>query len=313
MRKISILGLALFLSLNYSCKKSNEAKVGNIENLSEATEMADTVSSEQKMDAPQDKMSSSAAVVDKNSKRKFLKTVDSKFKVKNVVESTYKIEDLTSKFGGFVTKSDLQSTILEHDEDDISMDSTLVRTKYIVENNISIRVPNVKLDSLLRSISKEVVFLNHRNIHSDDVSLQYLQFELSKKRGKKYQNRLENAIKSKPSKLNEAVQAENALAKSVETANNELISQMNLDDEVNYSTVNFNLYQDQEITNEIIVSSGNINKHMPNIGFQVWESIKYGWYLLEGIIAIVFRVWPLILIISFAWYFWKKRKIVTTN
>ena len=52
-------------------------------------------------------VSSSAAVENKNSNRKFVRTADVKFKVKNVAKSTYAIEDATTKFGGFVTYTHL--------------------------------------------------------------------------------------------------------------------------------------------------------------------------------------------------------------
>ena len=42
-------------------------------------------------------VSSSAAVENKNSNRKFVRTADVKFKVKNVAKSTYAIEDATTK------------------------------------------------------------------------------------------------------------------------------------------------------------------------------------------------------------------------
>ena len=56
-------------------------------------------------------VSSSAAVENKNSNRKFVRTADVKFKVKNIAKSTYAIEDATTKFGGFVTYTNLQSNI----------------------------------------------------------------------------------------------------------------------------------------------------------------------------------------------------------
>ena len=77
---------------------------------------------------------------------------DIKFKVKNVPKSTYAIEDATTKFGGFVTYTNLQSTISEKNETKVSQDSTLETTKYIVENNITIRVPNTRLDTVIKTI-----------------------------------------------------------------------------------------------------------------------------------------------------------------
>ncbi len=56
---------------------------------------------------------SSSAAVEKNkdSTRIFIRTADLKFKVKNVINSTYDIENITLRQGGFVTYSNLASTI----------------------------------------------------------------------------------------------------------------------------------------------------------------------------------------------------------
>ncbi len=105
-------------------------------------------------------VSSSAAVQPKNSNRKFVRTADIKFKVKNVAKSTGVIEDATNKFGGFVTFTNLQSNIIDEDQTKISPDSSLVTTKYTVENNLTIRVPNRQLDTVIKTIAHQIGFLN---------------------------------------------------------------------------------------------------------------------------------------------------------
>jgi hypothetical protein len=75
-------------------------------------------------------MSSSAAVEDQNSKRKFIRTADARFKVKDVAQSTYKIENVTKSCGGFVTLSELRSSVTENDETQVSQDSLLKTTRY---------------------------------------------------------------------------------------------------------------------------------------------------------------------------------------
>ena len=167
-------GTILLLTLAIACNKKAEERYSKSANYSEAA--ADSTVS------AVDEMSSSAAVEDKNSKRKFIRTADARFKVKDVAQSTYKIERLTQNVGGFVTLSELRSSVTENDETQISQDSLLKTTRYEVNNTITLRVPNVKLDTLLRSLAKEVQFLDYRVIKADDVNLQLLANELSQKR-----------------------------------------------------------------------------------------------------------------------------------
>ena len=241
-------------------------------------------------------ISSSAAVENKNSNRKFVRTADVKFKVKNVAKSTYAIEDATTKFGGFVTYTHLQSNIHSEDRTKVSQDSTLVSTKYKVDNNITIRVPNTKMDTVIKTIAKQIHFLDYRIIKADDVSLQMLSNELAQKRSNSSEKRLENAIDSKGKKLNQVVDAEANLDAKKEQNDASKLQNLSLQDQVNFSTLTLNIYQDESIKQEMVANEKSINAYRPNIGLQIWDSIKTGWFMLENIISFVVVLWPFALI-----------------
>lgn len=241
-------------------------------------------------------VSSSAAVENKNSNRKFVRTADVKFKVKNVAKSTYAIEDATTKFGGFVTYTNLQSNIHSEDRTKVSQDSTLVTTKYKVDNNITIRVPNTKMDTVIKTIAKQIHFLDYRIIKADDVSLQMLSNELAQKRSNSSEKRLENAIDSKGKKLNQVVKAEETLEAKKEQNDASKLQNLSLQDQVNFSTLTLNIYQDESIKQEMVANEKSINAYRPNIGLQIWDSVKTGWFMLENIISFVVVLWPFALI-----------------
>ena len=241
-------------------------------------------------------VSSSAAVENKNSNRKFVRTADVKFKVKNVAKSTYAIEDATTKFGGFVTYTNLQSNIHNEDRTKVSQDSTLVTTKYKVDNNITIRVPNTKMDTVIKTIAKQIHFLDYRIIKADDVSLQMLSNELAQKRSNSSEKRLENAIDSKGKKLNQVVKAEETLDAKKEQNDASKLQNLSLQDQVNFSTITLNIYQDESIKQEMVANEKSINAYRPNIGLQIWDSVKTGWFILEHIISFVVVLWPFALI-----------------
>lgn len=241
-------------------------------------------------------VSSSAAVENKNSNRKFVRTADVKFKVKNVAKSTYAIEDATTKFGGFVTYTNLQSNIHNEDRTKVSQDSTLVTTKYKVDNNITIRVPNTKMDTVIKTIAKQIHFLDYRIIKADDVSLQMISNELAQKRSNSSEKRLENAIDSKGKKLNQVVKAEETLDAKKEQNDASKLQNLSLQDQVNFSTLKLNIYQDESIKQEMVANEKSINAYRPNIGLQIWDSIKTGWFMLEHIISFVVVLWPFVLI-----------------
>lgn len=241
-------------------------------------------------------VSSSTAVENKNSNRKFVRTADVKFKVKNVTKSTYAIEDATTKFGGFVTYTNLQSNIHNEDRTKVSQDSTLVTTKYKVDNNITIRVPNTKMDTVIKTIAKQIHFLDYRIIKADDVSLQMLSNELAQKKSDSSEKRLENAIDSKGKKLNQVVKAEETLDAKKEQNDASKLQNLSLQDQVNFSTLTLNIYQDESIKQEMVANEKSINAYRPNIGLQIWDSVKTGWFMLEHIISFVVVLWPFVLI-----------------
>ena len=241
-------------------------------------------------------VSSSAAVENKNSNRKFVRTADVKFKVKNVAKSTYAIEDATTKFGGFVTYTHLQSNIHSEDRTKVSQDSTLVTTKYKVDNNITIRVPNTKMDTVIKTIAKQIHFLDYRIIKADDVSLQMLSNELAQKRSNSSEKRLANAIDSKGKKLNQVVKAEETLDAKKEQNDVSKLQNLSLQDQVDFSTLTLNIYQDESIKQEMVANEKSINAYRPNIGLQIWDSIKTGWFMLENIVSFIVVLWPFALI-----------------
>jgi hypothetical protein len=278
--KIVLTLLALGLVL--SCKES--ASKENVAYMEEAVTDSTSV------------ISSSAAVENKNSNRKFVRTADVKFKVKNVAKSTYAIEDATTKFGGFVTYTNLQSNIHNEDRTKVSQDSTLVTTKYKVDNNITIRVPNTKMDTVIKTIAKQIHFLDYRIIKADDISLQMLSNELAQKRSNSSEKRLANAIDSKGKKLNQIVDAEATLDAKIEQNDASKLQNLSLQDQVNFSTLTLNIYQDESIKQEMVANEKSINAYRPNIGLQIWDSVKTGWFMLENIISFVVVLWPFALI-----------------
>lgn len=247
--------------------------------------------------------SSSAAVEPKNSDKKVIRTADIKFKVKNVANSTYAIENTANKFGGFVTYTNLQSTISDKNETKISQDSTLEITKYTVENNIVIRVPNIRLDTVIKTIVKQIDFLEYRIIKADDVSLQMLSNQMAQNRSSKQEKRLEKAIDTKGKKLNEVIAAEDNLDAKNEQNDNTKLENLSLQDQVNFSTLTLQIYQRETIKEEMIA---NAKTYRQDFGSKILDGIISGWYVIEGIIAVVAQLWSVILIGIGGYFIFKK-------
>lgn len=258
---------------------------------------------------PSNFVSSSAAVENsKDTTRKFIRTADLRFKVKNVIQSTYDIEDIVSKQGGFVTSTELTSNIDYVTTTSVSADSTLESTYYMVTNAMTLRVPNTKLDTTLKEISRNIEFLDSRVIKAQDVALDILSNNLTQKRLAKNEGRLINAIDNRGKKLNETANAEELLLSKQEEADHSKISNLSLADQINFSTINLLIYQRQAVKYELIPNNKNIDAYTPSLGNRLLESLKFGWDILEGLLIFLIKCWGVFLFALIAYFVYKKYK-----
>ena len=201
--------------------------------------------------------SSSAAVENpKDTEHKFLRTSDVKFKVKNVEAATYEIEDITNRHGGFVTFTHLNSTVDNVATTPISADSSLETTSFTVANTITIRVPNVRLDTTLKDIAKLVDYLDYRIIEADDVSLQLKGNSMAQERMAINRQRMVQAVDNRGTKLPDVTEAEESLLDKQQQADDALLENMSLNDQIKYSTLQVYLYQRQGIKSHAIFVPG---------------------------------------------------------
>jgi hypothetical protein len=290
MKTITKLGLVTFafaVTL-YSCKQAEATAEEAVEENVKLEKSADTIAN---------------LVQKKDLNRKFIRTADIKFKVKNVPQSTYAIENTTAKFGGFVTYTNLQSDISEKTKTKISQDSTLETTKYNVENNITIRVPNTQLDTILKTISKQIDFLDFRVIKADDVSLQILANQLAQNRSISQEKRVQKAVDTKGKKLTTIIDAEENLNAKKEANDSKKLENLSLQDQVNFSTVTLQIYQRETIKQEVVA---NEKMYRQNIGSKIIDGLRTGWFMLEEIIAFIIQLWSLFLIGIICFLVYKK-------
>ena len=305
MNKNSKIGVALvLLALSFSCK---DAGPKNEKSMKESSASESVEAPAESVDAEANEAtSSSAAAEPKNSKRNFIRKADIKFKVKNVPKSTYAIEDATTKFGGFVTYTNLESNIASTDNTRVSQDSTLITTKYTVVNDITIRIPNTRLDTVIKVIAKQIEFLDYRLIQADDVTLQLLSNELAQNRSSKSEKRIEKAIDTKGKKLNQIIDAEDHLDGKSERNDQKKLENLAMKDQINFSTLSLKLYQNEAVRQEMVANEKSVNAYRPNLGLQIWDSLKTGWFMLEGIIAFVVQLWGIALVGFLVWFGYKK-------
>ncbi len=250
--------------------------------------------------------SSAAEENPRDKEHTFIRTSDVRFKVKNVEAATYRIEDITNMHGGFVTFTHLNSTIDNVATTPISADSSLVTTSFTVANIMTIRVPNVRLDTTLKDIARLVDYLDYRIIKAADISLQLQGNTLAQTRMATNRKRLVQAIENRGKKLTDVTEAEESLLDKQQQADDALLENMGLNNQVKYSTVQLYLYQRQGIKRELIANDKNIAAYRPGFGSRLLESLQSGLEVVADILVSLTKLWWLFLFIILGWVVYKK-------
>ena len=285
MKRNLLLGTALCL-LALSCQNVTREKMAATANL-ELTELADsTATSDDDM---------------KPEENKFIRKADIRFKVKDVEGSTYRIESIVRANGGYVSHTHLAAASDRSEKIKVSRDSSLEITYYNVSNNITIRVPNQLLDSTLQEVAREIQFLDHRTIDADDVSIQYLENELGKRRYEGTKAKLLNSAKQKELNATQDISISRK-----EKADEYFIANKYLDRDVNFSVVNIEIYQRPTAHRELVANEENINAYQPGLLSRIGDSMATGWNILEDLLVLIVRFWGLIALLILGYFLLRK-------
>ena len=288
---------AVFFAVTISviaCKKSETSAYGS-------PEIADSAAVAVTSD------SISMAATQEVEGKKFIKTADVNMEVKNVYESTISIEKYLKKNGGFVTKSEMNSSVLSEENFPINDAEAKLVIEFRQINDMEVRVPTVKLGEFLEFVNQSNLFLHTRNISAEDVSANIMMADLEEKRMKKTESNIQT-IKNNSEKVN---LADNNLSEQ----NNQKLATYNLSDNLKYSTVNLHLKEpSSRISSIAVTNTKNFdNQYRYNFFYDVKNAIIKGFYLTQEIIVGLFTIWPILLFSGIGFYFWKKRKTVSKN
>ncbi len=236
----------------------------------------------------------------------FIRNANLKCKVKDVLNSTKQIEDIVSNNGGYVTLSDLTSNSNYNNSIQIKKDSVLELNYFTTTCNISIRVPNKQLDTVIRKITDMAVFIDYRTLKADDVKLKLYSNKLTENRYADYNKSLKTSVATKNAKLNQENDAhENVLQKQT-LADEKSVESIDLADQVNYSTVHLQLYQAQSSISEIKALPPVYKNYEPSFLSKLGNSFVNGFKLLKNLILFFVDIWGIVLIIIFLFFGIKK-------
>lgn len=292
---LKIVASSFILLSVFSCKKGE--MTGNNASMKEVSSTADSAA-----EAVTDSVSYAAnqQIADK----KFVKTADVDMEVKDVYDATIFIEKQLKNLGGFVTVSRLNSNVVSEETFETSdSEATLVK-KFQTENKMQVRVPTEKLGDFLTFINDKKLFLNSRVILAEDVTnnakIAALETQKLEKTGQVIDKMKNNGEKVEKTEQN------------LSQNNSQQIENLNLADNLKYSTVDIYIKEPQIRIAEIpVINSKNIdNKYKSNFFYETKNAFVEGFYLIQKLLVGLITIWPILLIGSAIFYFLRKRKTI---
>lgn len=240
---------------------------------------------------------------------KFIRTADIKFEVNNVPEATYAMEDITSRYGGFVTYTALNSTIDRKETVPISRDSALDITYYTVQNDITLRLPNTRMDSALRAMTVLVDFLDHRIVRADEVSGQQLANDMSAHRNEEHARNMLRYMENKQVKSQDITEADAQALQQQTQADDARIANRTLDNQIKYSTLHFLIYQHQSVRKVKVANETDLTWYKPSLLIQLRDAFVSGWEIVSNVLVFLAHLWAFILIGIVAWFVYRRRRV----
>ena len=284
----------VFLVIIASCAKKNEAE-GTYEDLDlkslESEAVADSTTAPISMAASQEVEG-----------KKFVRKADVNMEVSDVYQATIYIENALKEMGGFVTLSNYRSEVLEEKVFPQSDEKSMLVREYITKNQMQVRVPTEKLSDFLKQLNDKNIFLRERIITAEDVSTNIKMAELEKQRMAKHKAQLSqqtNTIKN---------------AEAVNENERELIYQkindLNLADELKYSTVEIYLSEPKSKISQVEIPNTKSlkNKYQGGFGYSIKEAFADGFYGFQQFLILVAHAWMFILAGILGIFVWKNRK-----
>lgn len=230
-----------------------------------------------------------------DSLKKFIRTADMRFQVKNAARATIEAENMVLRHGGFVIQSNLNSNIESQKNTAISRDSALQTTRFVTTCQLVLRVPYTQLDTTLRAIGRLAEFLQYRHVQAEDVSLQLLEKELVRLRENLYQSELtqtpENKNMPKPERTRDSRAA----------ADEARLEALKLQDQIRYSTIRVELYEQPRILQSIVANTDIT----PPLGLRLRQAFAGGGELVLTLLVGFVQLWGVLLVLGIVLLFWK--------
>lgn len=216
--------------------------------------------------------------------KQLIQTADIKFQVEDINRSAAAIEELIAKYDASVSTSNMET----------SYNNT--------ETRMSVRVTPARFNLLIGDLMKQSIYVNYKNIRSEDVTAEYVDIETRLKTKREVEARYIDILKNKAKTVDDVLHAENEIRVIHEEIEAKVGRLNYLKDQVAFSTINLEFYQVTKVTGQ-----------PDRIEYSYWgeagDAFSMGWSGVKRFFIALISIWPLYFI-GFAGYLVVRRVLV---
>lgn len=278
----NLIGCILGVTILVSCNNSNNASA---ESLAYSAQEESASLASKKTEA---NLAEESSALDKIENVKtptnIIKNANVQFQVQNIEVSHKKIAELLKENNSYFAADNSNASSSR------------------IDNDITIRVPVETFEKLLEQIMKESVYTNFKNVTVDDVTAEFVDIEARLKTKKEIEQRYVELLKQAKS-VKDILEVENSLRvirEEIEVTEGRLKL---MKDQVSYSTITLNIYQNLDFIAQ------------PQIGFtsKLKEAFVNGWHKLISFTIGLMSIWPFLILIALAVFYFVRRKRNSTK
>lgn len=198
--------------------------------------------------------------------QKIIRNANLRFQVSDYRQSINAIRKVLESHGAFLVSSN-----------EMRVDNSL-------ENNLVIRVPAKNLDALVEKLAAQSIYLDYKNITSEDVTTEFVDISARLKAKRAVEDRYLDLLKQAKN-VKEIIEVETQLRQLREEIESTQARINYINRQVAYSTINLQIYESSAR------QSGD-----QNFLIRIQNALRDGWELLLSFVVGLLYIWPFLLI-----------------
>jgi hypothetical protein len=224
---------------------------------------------------------------DTASQTKLVKTADMHFRVKNVERTSRDIAALAVQYNGMVMHHSMQSVINKSQDMPLDKDSVMHIAAYTVNADMVVKISSDKLEEFMNQVSKMAVYTNNRNMDIQDKTLDYLSAQM------KVAGRNQIITQQRAGKI--VIKNPEAVLDLKDDQVDKEIGNKRTNEQVKYSTIALNFYQDNAMLKEIIANDDPSNFILP-FATRLGQTLANGLFIFNETVIALANLWAFILL-----------------